>query len=105
MASRRAANDQVRYAVAVKSNCPVTEILTKVALPLVTTDQAEIYVVRATTAEVHLHLAGAYSGCASVEFVKRHLLAPLVHEVYPKATLIVSSGSPLPRDAKRLEAA
>lgn len=76
--------------------------LEKVAVPLLNIDNAELYVVQATASDVHLHLGGAYSGCPGVDFVTRHLLAPIVAEVLPKATLKVTSGRPIPKDARLL---
>lgn len=83
---------------------PLVESLVEVALPLMLVDHAELYVVASSPSDVHLHLAGAYSGCAGVEFVHRHLLAPLVASVFPKATLKITTGFPVPKGARLLEA-
>ncbi len=80
----------------------LVDLLTTIALPLASIDEAILYVVDATDADVHLHLGGTYSGCPGVPFVERHLLAPLVAEVFPKAKLTVTSGLPLPKSARRL---
>lgn len=80
----------------------LVDLLTTVALPLANIDEAVLYVVDATDAGVHLHLGGSYSGCPGVPFVERHLLAPLVAEIFPKATLTVTSGLPVPKAARRL---
>lgn len=79
----------------------LSDLLEKVAVPLLTIDRADLWIVRASESEVHLHVGGAYSGCPGVEFVRRHLFAPLVAEVYPKAELTVSSGR-VPADAQRI---
>jgi Fe-S cluster biogenesis protein NfuA len=79
------------------------EELAKVVVPLVTIDNAEVYVVTATASEVHLHLAGAYSGCPGRALVERALLAPAVRNVFPKAKLKVTSGLPIPKEARRAE--
>jgi hypothetical protein len=80
----------------------LVDALTKIVLPLLTLDKAELYVVNASSSDVHLHVAGAYSGCPGVGFVTKHLLTPVVAEVFPKATLVVTSGRPIPADAKLL---
>lgn len=69
-------------------------------VPLLTIDKATIYVVEASPSRVHLHLGGAYSGCAGRVYVERGLLAPVVMSVMPKAALTVTSGLPIPAGAK-----
>jgi Fe-S cluster biogenesis protein NfuA len=81
----------------------LTELLKQVAAPLITADKGELYLVKATAREVHVHLAGVYAGCPGVPYLERHLIAPLVADVFPKAELKVSSGLPQPKGAKRLE--
>lgn len=78
-------------------------LLTSIALPLVALDNATLYLVTASSTRVHLHLAGAYSGCPGNGFVERTVLSPLVREVFPSAELYVSSGLPIPASAKQLE--
>lgn len=78
--------------------------LTSIAAPLITLDQAELYLVVDSPERVHLHLGGAYAGCPGNTFVEQGLLAPLVREVYPHATLTVTSGLPVPAGAKLLNA-
>ncbi|MDF2693489.1 MAG: hypothetical protein K0S65_1872 [Labilithrix sp.] len=80
----------------------LVDLLRKVAVPLFVIDRAEIYVVAASPSEVHLHLGGAYSGCPGLEFVEHGLLAPLVADVFAKASLKITSGFPLPKDARRV---
>lgn len=77
-------------------------LLTSIAVPLVTTDGAALYVVAASPTRVHLHLGGTYAGCPGNPFVEKSLLAPLVREVFPNASLEVTSGLPVPSTAKRL---
>lgn len=86
-----------------KSYEALVDLLRTVAVPLTVLDEAELYVVSANEGDVHLHLGGSYSGCPGVPFVERHLLSPLVAEIFPKATLKVTSGLPLPTDALHLE--
>lgn len=82
----------------------LSDLLSQIAVPLLTADAGELYLVRATAREVHVHLAGSYAGCPGVPYVERHLIAPLVSDVFPKAELKVTSGLPFPKGAKRLEA-
>lgn len=74
------------------------------AVPLLTIDKATIYVVAVSASHVHLHLGGAYSGCAGRAYVEKGLLAPVVASVLPKATLTVTSGLPVPPGAKLITA-
>lgn len=74
--------------------------LEEIVVPLLVVDNATVYVVSATTSEVHLHLGGAYSGCPACPFVERSLLGPVVASVLPKASLRVTSGSPIPNGAR-----
>lgn len=76
--------------------------LLSIAVPLITIDSAVLYVVEATSDQVHLHLGGAYGGCPGNSFVERCLLTPLVSKAYPRATLKVTSGLPIPANARRL---
>lgn len=81
----------------------LSELLQQIAAPLLSADAGEIYLVAANAREVHVHLAGSYAGCPGVPYVERHLIAPLVANVFPKAELKVTSGLPFPQGAKRLE--
>lgn len=77
-------------------------LLARIAVPLIAIDEATLYVVAASPEHVHLHLGGAYAGCPGNPFVEQSLLAPLVREVHPRASLTVTSGLPVPKAAKRL---
>ena len=77
--------------------------LLSIAVPLLAIDNAVLYVVEATSDQVHLHLGGAYGGCPGNSFVERCLLTPLVQKTHPRATLKVTSGLPVPSNAKRLD--
>ena len=79
-------------------------VLTSIAVPLIALDSAVLYLVAASADRVHLHLGGASAGCPGNPFVERSLLAPLVLDVFPRATLTVTSGLPIPAGARRLEA-
>jgi len=81
----------------------LAELLRTMAVPLMQLDEAKVYLVAASSSDVHLHLGGSYSGCPGVPYVERHLFAPLVAKIFPKAVLRVTSGRPLPTGARLLE--
>lgn len=81
----------------------LVDVLVTTAAPLVAIDRAELYLVSASNDAVHVHLAGSYSGFPGIAYVERHLLAPLVAQVFPKARLRVTSGYPFPEGAQRIE--
>ena len=76
--------------------------LERLALPLLEIDDAELHMAASDANAVHLHLAGAYSGCPGVRYIESHLLAPIVKSVHPRAKLTVTSGYIIPAGAKRL---
>lgn len=80
------------------------DLLVSIAMPLLVVDNASLHVVLVTPTRVHLHLGGAYAGCPGNEFIERSLLAPLTREVFPSASLEVTSGLPIPAGAKALAA-
>lgn len=84
------------------TNDALESLLLSIAVPLITLDNAELYVVRSGAEAVHLHLGGNYAGCPGNRFVERALLAPLVRDVYPHAVVTVTSGLPVPEGAKQL---
>ncbi len=71
-------------------------------LPLVTADAGELYLVSVTVDEVHVHLAGTCAGCPGAVLTERHLIAPVVNEALPSATLRVTTGWRTPSGAQRL---
>ena len=78
-------------------------LLTSIAVPLVKIDGGVLYVVDATPTRVHLHVGGAYFGCPGNPYVERSLLGPLVKEIFPTASLELTSGFTIPKEAKLLE--
>lgn len=79
-------------------------LLVRVAVPLLTIDRAQLYIVAVSDSLVHLHLGGAYAGCPGAPFVEAHLLKPLVAQVLPRATLKMTTAHPVPRQARLLVA-
>lgn len=71
-------------------------------LPLVNADAGELYLVSVTADEVHVHLAGTCAGCPGAVLTERHLIAPVVAEALPGATLRVTTGWRTPPGAQRL---
>lgn len=93
------------YTRTMESSNALENVLTTVAVPLITADEATLYVVSSSPTRVHLHLGGRYAGCPGNTFVEKSLLRPLVLEVYPNALVVVTSGAPIPAGAQRLEPA
>lgn len=83
----------------VSTNTELVTALRAIVLPLFAVDGGTLYVATASATEVHLHLAGEYSGCPGNNFTERALLAPIVGSVLPKAKLKVTSGLPIPTGA------
>jgi Fe-S cluster biogenesis protein NfuA len=71
-------------------------------LALVNADAGELYLVRATGADVHVHLAGTCSGCPGAYLTEQALIGPVVFEIAPKAALVVTTGFRIPEGAKRI---
>jgi Fe-S cluster biogenesis protein NfuA len=71
-------------------------------LPLVHADAGEVYLVGVTDSDVHVHLAGTCSGCPGAHLTEEFLVAPVVAEVAPKATLRVTTGFRAPEGATKL---
>lgn len=70
-----------------------------VIAPLVWADGGDLYVVRADTEMVALHLSGRFSGCPGNQVLTREVLAPAIRAVAPNAQVQVSSGPLIPEGA------
>ena len=84
------------------SDKQVIRALDDFAVALVKADGGEVYLVRATSDEVHLHLAGTCAGCPGATMTRERLLAPTVKGVLPKATLTVTTGWRIPEGAVKI---
>jgi Fe-S cluster biogenesis protein NfuA len=82
----------------------VLGILTDVLAPLVRADGGELYLVKITGDDVHVHLAGACSGCPGASVTRDRILAPLVTGVLSgKARVVLTTGVRIPEGATKIE--
>ena len=73
-----------------------------IVVPLVEADGGEIYLVRKTSTEMHLHLAGSCAGCPGATLTEQHLLAPVIRKFFPETKLKLTAGWIIPSGASRL---
>jgi Fe-S cluster biogenesis protein NfuA len=78
------------------------DMLKEVLAPLIEADGGELYLVAVDKKEVHLHLAGTFSGSPAKDVTTRRVVEPAVHAVLPKAKVVVSSGWSIPKGAERV---
>ncbi len=81
----------------------VIKALSELAVPLVKADGGEVYLVSATSDDVHVHLTGTCAGCPGATITRERLLEPTVHGVSPKATVKVTTGWRVPNGARKVE--
>jgi Fe-S cluster biogenesis protein NfuA len=81
----------------------ILRVLTEVLAPLVRADGGEIYVVSVDDDAVSLHLSGGYAGCPGNTLTRRQVIEPAIRAVAPKAQISVSSGTLVPRGARKLD--
>ena len=84
-------------------NGQVMKALADFVVALVRADGGEIYVVSATSDDVHLHLTGTCAGCPGATMTRERLLEPAVHGAAPKANVRVTTGWRVPEGARRVE--
>ena len=80
----------------------VMKALAEFVVALVRADGGEIYIVSATSDDVHLHLTGTCAGCPGATMTRERLLEPAVHGAAPKATVRVTTGWRVPEGARRV---
>ena len=73
------------------------------ATSLVRADGGDIYLVSASSEDVHLHLTGTCAGCPGATMTRERLLEPVVHGTLPKATVKVTTGWRVPEGARRID--
>ncbi len=81
----------------------VMKALADFVVALVHADGGEIYLVSATSDEVHLHLTGTCAGCPGATMTRERLLEPAVRGAAPKANVRVTTGWRVPEGARRVE--
>ena len=80
----------------------VMKALADFVVALVHADGGEIYLVSATSDEVHLHLTGTCAGCPGATMTRERLLEPAVRGAAPKANVRVTTGWRVPEGARRV---
>ncbi len=81
----------------------VTKALSEFVAALVRADGGELYLVSATSDDVHLHLTGTCAGCPGATMTRERLLEPAVRGAAPKATVKVTTGWTVPEGARKVE--
>lgn len=81
----------------------VLRALAEFVAALVRADGGEIYVVSATSDDVHVHLSGTCAGCPGSTMTRERLLEPAVRGVLPKANLKVTTGWRVPDGARKVD--
>jgi Fe-S cluster biogenesis protein NfuA len=71
--------------------------------PLVRADGGELYVVSATTEDIHIHLAGTCAGCPGAVLTTERLVQPALASVAPRATVRVTTGWRIPEGATKVD--
>lgn len=82
----------------------LAKALAELAAPLVKADGGELYLVSASTTEVHVHLAGTCAGCPGATMTRERLIEPTVTGISPKANVTVTTGWRVPEGAVKLGA-
>lgn len=84
-------------------NGPVMKALSDFVVDLVRADGGELYLVSATTEDVHLHLTGTCAGCPGANITRERLLEPAVRSAAPKANVKVTTGWNVPEGARKVD--
>jgi Fe-S cluster biogenesis protein NfuA len=96
-------SDELEETTLVGVNGQVMKALSEFVVALVRADGGEIYLVSATSDDVHLHLTGTCAGCPGATMTRERLLEPAVRGAVPKATVKVTTGWRVPEGALRVE--
>ena len=83
----------------------MTRALGEFVAALVKADGGELYLVSASSEDVHLHLSGTCAGCPGSTMTRERLLEPAVRNVAPKATVKVTTGWRVPDGATKIDVA
>jgi Fe-S cluster biogenesis protein NfuA len=78
------------------------KVFRDVLAPLVVADGGEMYLVRATGDEVHVHLTGTCAGCPGASLTRDGIIAPAVRTVAAKARVVVTTGPRVPDGARKI---
>ena len=80
----------------------IERVIFSVLAPLVKADGGELYVVGLKEDVVELHLGGRFAGCPGNTLAKRRVIEPAILAVAPRAQIVVTAGSLLPKNAERV---
>jgi Fe-S cluster biogenesis protein NfuA len=95
-------SDDIGETTLVGVNGQVMKALAEFVAALVKADGGELYLVSATSDDVHLHLTGTCAGCPGATMTRERLLEPAVHGVVSKANVKVTTGWRVPEGAQRI---
>lgn len=77
----------------------LTKVSREVLAPLVAADGGIMFLVKASTEEVHFHLTGTCAGCPGAALTRDGMILPAVRTVLPKARVVVTTGPLVPDGA------
>jgi Fe-S cluster biogenesis protein NfuA len=80
----------------------VLATLRDVLLPLVLADGGELWLVATDDGGLHLHLAGACSGCPGFAFTRDHVIVPAIRAVSPELRVTITGGYNVPARSTRV---
>jgi Fe-S cluster biogenesis protein NfuA len=80
----------------------ILKMCREVLAPLVRADGGEMYVVRVTVDEIHIHLAGTCAGCPGASLTRDRVFEPALASVAPKTTLKLTTGWTVPDGAQKV---
>ena len=86
----------------IDGDAAIIKLCRDVLSPLVVADGGVMFVVKATTEEVHLHLTGTCAGCPGASHTRDGVIAPAIRTVAAKARVVVTTGPRVPDGAKRI---
>jgi len=73
--------------------------------PLIEADGGKLYLVKAESDQLSLHLGGACSGCPGASLTIRTLIEPAARAIDPQVRVVVTVGAKRPENAVLVEAA
>jgi Fe-S cluster biogenesis protein NfuA len=86
-----------------EGNQKIVSVCRDVLAPLVRADGGEMYLVKIAGDDVHIHLAGACSGCPGSSLTRDRILAPILAGAMPKIRVVLTTGVRIPEGATKLE--
>lgn len=81
----------------------VLKVCREVLAPLVRADGGILYLVSASSEDIHIHLAGTCAGCPGAAITRDGMMGPALKPVAPKGKLRVTTGWRVPEGAEKVE--